>query len=274
MGDLLYLSSILRQMKEDSPELRIHVAAGRGLWADAIRHVPWIEEVIPIDSWNEVKRIGGEAGYDTVRLARVSEWMPYRKYRGWTLRARLSGRHLIDVHARVLGVRLRPEHRRPVYVFADDDPDDDPGPARALGRYALVAFHGFTNADHNDEIRDLLLRPLLARAEARGLRLAVTGPPEPTAMPAGVVDLRGAPIRKVATYVREAALVVPILNGIAVLADALERPILLVAVGNDPVEVVGPVHTAPIATLGRPGREGARGVDLERLCGVVEDALR
>jgi hypothetical protein len=77
----------------------------------------------------------------------------------------------------------------------------------------------------------------------------------------------------VATFVREAALVVTVLNGIAVLAEALDRPILLLPLGQDPCEVVGPVGAKPLAVLETPRRLGVAGIDMSLLSSLVAKTL-
>jgi hypothetical protein len=274
MGDLLYVSSAIAQMKSELPEAaEIDVAAGRGLWMDAVRHLPYAGRILPLDSWDDARRLGREGGYDRTILARAKDWMPMGMFRAWTLRARWERVHLIDILARTLGVRLSPERRRPVYFFSESDPEDDPGPARDLGRFAVLALHGFTHAEHNAGAERTLLPLLLSQAGECGHRLVVVGPPGGAALPSFVTDLRGAPIRRVATFVREAVLVVSVLNGITVLADALEKPLLLIALGKDPVELVGPVGTRPVAIVGRPGPQGAGSVDVAAMLRTVESRL-
>jgi len=275
MGDLLYVSSILTQLRNGlPPDVGIDLAAGRGLWADAVRHLPAVDRVLSTDSWDDIAALARAGGHERVFLARVSEWMPWRRYFGWTWRARLSRKHLIDVLADCLDVRLDPAARRPLYLFDPTDPEDDPAPAKELGRYAVVALHGYTHHGHNDAAWRLLLPPLLADAGLRGHRLVVVGPPgEPLVPSTGVVDRRGYPIRRMARLVNGAAVVVSVLNGITVLADALERPLILLALGRDPVSVVGPLRP-PLAVFGRPGPAGASGIEAAALVDRVGRALR
>jgi len=270
MGDLLYVSSILAQLREETaPEIRIDLAAGRGLWADAVRHLPSVDRVVPVDSWEEIELLSRQ-GYDRLLMARVSNWMPFGRYRGWSLRARLQRLHLVDVLARTMRVRLTKEHRRPVYHFHPDDPEDAPPPSIAEGPFALVALHGFTHAGHNEAALRHLLPPLLDHAQATGHRLVLVGPDGPRVeLPSSVLDLRGEPIRKVALFTARASLVVSVLNGITVLADALRRPIVLLPFGNDPLSVVGPILSTPVAILGQTGRRGVAGVDPDELVSCV-----
>ncbi len=270
MGDLLYVSSILTQLREETaPEVGIDLATGRGLWADAVRHLPSVDRVLPVDSWEEIELLS-RRGYERLLMARVSAWMPFGRYRGWSLRARLQRLHLMDVLARTMGVRLQHEYRHPIYHVHADDPEDDPARAISLGIFAVIAIHGFTHAEHNDAARERLLPPLLDQARTSGHRLVLVGPPGPALdLPPSVLDLRGESIRKVATFVAHAALVVSVLNGITVLAEALQRPILLLPLGSDPLSVVGPIRSAPVEILGRPGKAGAGGIDTTRLSSIV-----
>ncbi|MDZ4805729.1 MAG: hypothetical protein SGI90_12795 [Candidatus Eisenbacteria bacterium] len=270
MGDLLYVSSILAQLRaETGSDTAIDLAAGRGLWADAVRHLPSVDRVVPVESWEEIEALS-LCGYDQVLMARVSAWMPFGRYRGWSLRAWLERRHLVDVLARTMRVRLKAEHRRPVYHFQPDELEDDPARALGMGRFAVVAIHGFTHAEHNESAQARLLPPLLDQASATGHRLVLVGPPGPAIdLPPSVLDSRGESIRQVATMVDRAALVVSVLNGITVLADALRRPILLLPFGADPLSVVGPLQSRPTLVLGRPGKGGVADVDTVQLARTV-----
>ena len=270
MGDLLYVSSILAQLREETGlDTAIDLAAGRGLWADAVRHLPSVDRVVPVDSWEEIEALS-HCGYDQVLMARVSAWMPFGRYGGWSLRARLERCHLVDVLARTMKVRLKAEHRRPVYHFQPDEPEDDPARALGMGKFAVVALHGFTHAEHNESAEARLLPPLLEQAGATGHRLVLVGPPGSAIdLPPSVFDARGESIRRVARMVDRAALVLSVLNGITVLADALRRPILLLSFGQDPLAVVGPLQSTPALVLGRPGKGGVAGVDTAQLARTV-----
>lgn len=274
MGDLLYVSSALTRLRNELPPgIGLDLAAGRGLWADAVRHLPAVDRILPTDSWDDITRLARDGGYERVLVARVTEWMPWRRYFGWTLRAQLEGKHLVDVLAATLGVRLDPADRHPLYVSDPSDPEDDPTPARELGRYAVVALHGYTHHGHNESAWRLLLPPLLDDATKRAHRLVIVGPPgEPIVAAPGLVDRRGESIRRVAALVERAAVVVSVLNGITVLADALERPVVLLALGRDPLSVVGPLRP-PLAVFGAPGSKGASAVNVSAFVDRVGRAL-